>query len=165
MRVRIIGLGNPILGDDGIGWKVAEQLAREIEDKRPLFPHLLIDIQQFSLGGLSLMEQMIDTDAVILIDAIQTGTQPIGSVMKLDIQNLPNFSSGHTSSPHDTSLQNALQAGKLMGAKLPEILRIVAIEAERVYEFSEKLTPPVEQAIPLACQFVWEYLSEMEAKR
>lgn len=164
-RTRIIGLGNPILGDDGIGWRVAEQIEKEIEAKRNLFPHLFIDIQKFSLGGLSLMEQMIDTDAVILIDAIQTGRQPIGSVNKLELSNLPNYSAGHTTSPHDTSLQNALQAGKLLGAQLPEVIWIVAIEAEKVYEFSENLSPQVAQAIPAACQAVWEYLAELEEKR
>jgi len=183
LRTRIIGLGNPILGDDGVGWRVAEQIEKEIEAKQPLYPHLCIDIQKFSLGGLSLMEQMIDTDAVILVDAIQTGHQPIGSVYRLNLDELPNYSAGHgsvyrlnldelpnysaghTTSPHDTSLQNALQAGKLMGAHLPNIIRIVAIEAEKVYEFSEQLSPPVEQAIPKACQAVWEYLSELEEKR
>lgn len=165
IRTRIIGLGNPILGDDGIGWRVAERLEKEILDRKNRFPHLLIDIQKFSLGGLSLMEQMIDTDAVILIDAIQTGTQPIGSVSTLNLDDVPDLSAGHMASAHDTSLQNALQAGKLMGANLPNIVWIVAIEAEKVYEFSEQLTPSVEQAIPLACQAVWEYLTELEEKR
>ncbi len=165
IRTRIIGLGNPILGDDGVGWKVAEQLEKENESKGAHLPHLVIDIQKFSLGGLSLMEQMIDTDAVILIDAIQTGTQPIGSVCKFDLESLPNFSATHTTSVHDTSLQNALQAGRLLGANLPQIIRVVGIEAEKVYEFSEELSPAVEKAIPLACQAVWEYLLELEEKR
>ncbi|MCX8062084.1 MAG: hydrogenase maturation protease [Anaerolineales bacterium] len=165
LRTRIIGLGNPILGDDGIGWRVAEQIEKELEAKRRSFPHLRIDIQKFSLGGLSLMEQMIDTDAVILIDAIQTGHKPVGSVYKLDLDKLPNYSAGHTTSTHDTSLQNALQAGKLLGAQLPEIIWVVAIEAEKVYEFSENLSPAVEQAIPVACQAVWDYLTELEEKR
>lgn len=165
LRTRIIGLGNPILGDDGVGWKVAEQIEKEIEAKQALYPHLCIDIQKFSLGGLSLMEQMIDTDAVILIDAIQTADQPFGSVYRLNLDELPNFSAAHTTSAHDTSIQNALQAGKLMGAQLPDIIKIVAIEAEKVYEFSEQLSPAVEQAIPKACQAVWEYLSELEEKR
>lgn len=165
IRTRIIGLGNPILGDDGIGWRVAEELEKEILIKKNNYPHLDIDIQKFSLGGLSLMEQMIDTDAVILVDAIQTRNHPIGTVYKLDLDNLPNFSAGHTTSPHDTSLQNALEAGKLMGAHLPKKIWIVAIEAEKVYEFSEQLSPQVEEAIPLACRAVWEYLSELEEKR
>ncbi len=165
LRTRIIGLGNPILGDDGVGWRVAEQIEKEIEAKQHLYPHLWIDIQKFSLGGLSLMEQMMDTDAVILIDAIQTGNQPIGSVYRLNIEELPNYSAGHTTSPHDTSLQNALEAGKLMGAQLPNLIWIIAIEAEKVYEFSEQLSLPVEQAIPQACQAVWEYLSQLEEKR
>jgi Ni,Fe-hydrogenase maturation factor len=40
LRTRIIGLGNPILGDDGVGWKVAEQIEKELEAKQPLYPHL-----------------------------------------------------------------------------------------------------------------------------
>ncbi len=165
IRTRIIGLGNPILGDDGVGWKVAEKLEKELDSKRALLPHLSIDVQRSSLGGLSLMEQMIDTDAVILIDAIQTGMQPVGSVHRLDLDTLPNYSAAHTTSPHDTSLQNAIRAGKLLGADLPEVIRIVAIEANRVYEFSEQLSPQIEQAIPIACQAVWDYIFELEENK
>ena len=71
----IIGLGNPILGDDGFGWVVAEQVRRSIDEKASP-----VDIECFSLGGLSLMERLVGYDDAILIDAIHLGNSPIGTL-------------------------------------------------------------------------------------
>jgi Ni,Fe-hydrogenase maturation factor len=50
-KTLVIGLGNPILGDDGVGWVVA----REVEDRLPQMDHP-VEVDCLSLGGLSLME-------------------------------------------------------------------------------------------------------------
>lgn len=153
VRTLIVGLGNPILGDDGIGWRVAEAV-------RALAPPVEIDC--LALGGLSLMERLIDYDRAIIIDAIQTQEGEIGQVYTLGLDELPNFSAGHTTAAHDTSLATALNLGRSMGARLPSEVTIVAIEAKRVYDFSENLTPAVEKAIPAATQAVLALLQGTE---
>lgn len=141
----IIGLGNPILGDDGVGWRVAESV-------KATNPAAEVDF--FSLGGLSLMERMIGYQKVIIIDAIQTQDGQSGQVYTLPLESLPDLSTGHSTAAHDTSLQTALNLGRMMGAELPEQVIIVAIEADRVYDFSEELTGSVEKAIPVATRTV-----------
>jgi len=150
MRTLVIGLGNPILGDDGIGWRVAEEIAR-LTDRRPE-----VEVDCASLGGLSLMERLTGSDRVILIDSIFTGRKPIGTVSLFPLTDLPDLSSGHTTAVHDTSLRNALKVGRSMDIPLPEDenVFIIAIEAANVYDFSEKLSPSVEAAIPQAVEAV-----------
>lgn len=148
----VIGLGNPILGDDGIGWRVAES----IQEK---FPSLEVDF--LSLGGLSLMERLIGYEKVIIVDAIHTQQAPIGTVTRFRLEELLDLSAGHTTAAHDTSLQTAIGLGRAMGAQLPEEIYVVAVEAERTYDFSEMLTPAVEAAIPLATQTVTDILEEL----
>ena len=60
---------------------------------------------------------------------------------------------------HDTSLQTALGLGRAMGAVLPDDIHVVGVEAERVYDFSEQLTPAVASAIPAAVTAVFEKLA------
>jgi len=147
----VIGLGNPILGDDGIGWRVAEAVkALDLPDE--------VEVDCLALGGLSLMERLIDYPRAIIIDAIQTRDGKIGQVYTLALEALPDLSAGHTTAVHDTSLQTALALGRAMGAKLPDEVFIVAVEAQRVYDFSEELTPDVEAAIPNAAQAVMNLL-------
>ena len=129
----VIGLGNPILGDDGVGWHIASQLQvlpelQEINKE--------IEYKHLSLGGLHLMEQMLGFDDVIIIDSILTGNHPVGTVFSVDLDALPNLSMGHTTSTHDTSLQNALAVAETMGMEIPKSVWIIAIEAINLYEFS-----------------------------
>jgi hydrogenase maturation protease len=152
MKTLVIGLGNPILGDDGVGWRVAEAVAKATADQPD------IEVDCFSLGGLSLMERLTGCGHAILIDAIFTGAKPVGTVSLFTLNELPDVVAGHTTAPHDTSLRNALNVGRSMDISLPrdEDVFIVAVEAENVYDFSETLSQPVEAAVPQAVQTVLE---------
>jgi hydrogenase maturation protease len=166
MQTLIVGLGNPILGDDGVGWKIAEQVASSLPV--PALAHLpadpgfpeeqVVHVECLGLGGLSLMEHLVGYDRAILVDSILTGENPIGTVTCFPLEELPDLAAGHLSSTHDTTLQNALGVGQAMGAKLPELIFVVAIEAQRVYDFSEELTPAVAASIPIAVQMVMELI-------
>lgn len=142
-KLLILGLGNPILGDDGVGWKVAEQIKSELAENGGKE----VEVDCLSVGGLSLMERMIDYDRVILLDAIVTQDHPVGTVIAFPLKDLPNCAFGHLSSSHDTTLQNALEVGRTMGAHLPDDIWVVGIEALHVYDFSEMLSPSVEASI------------------
>ncbi len=154
MNTLVVGLGNPILGDDGIGWQIAEELQRSREIPSE------VTIECLAMGGISLMEALINYDRAILIDAIVTGHEPVGSVNQYKLEDLPNLTSGHMSSAHDTSLVDALSLGKSLGARLPEDITIVTVEAKKVYEFSEEMTPAVAGAVPIALKIVQDLLIE-----
>lgn len=157
--ILIVGLGNPILGDDGIGWRVAEAVKKALLEQAA--ENQNIDVACFALGGLSLMEHLIGYDQAIIIDAVQTTTGVPGQVYDLHLADLPDLSVGHMTAAHDTSLQNALTLGRTMGASLPHEIRIVGIEAERIYDFSEELSADVAAAVPVATQLVFQQLETM----
>ncbi len=151
MKTIIIGLGNPILGDDGVGWKVAEEVRRQLS------PEPSVDIEFLSIGGISLMEHLIGYHRAIVIDAIASEQAP-GSIIVFDPMELPDVSAFHTSSAHDTSLQNAIKLGKSMGADLPEQVTVVGIAINPVFDFGEELSLPVGGAISKVAQIVIELL-------
>ena len=153
MKTLVLGLGNPILGDDGVGWKVADLV------KEQLTPDLPVDVDFLSLGGIRLMEHLIGYQRAILIDAFAL-EEPIGSILVLKLSELPNYSAFHTTSAHDMSLQSAINLGRSMGVQLPEDITVVGITTKNIYDFSEELSPPVEQAVPKALQIVLDLLKQ-----
>jgi len=154
MKTLVIGLGNPILGDDGVGWKVVEELITRIGPDSP------VEIDSASLGGLSLMERMLGYEHVIVVDSMETGQSPVGSVGVFPLSALENPYAGHSASPHDASLMTALQTAKSMGAEIPSRVDIVAVEIKNTYDFSDRLSPRIERAVPLAIDEVLKLLKD-----
>jgi hydrogenase maturation protease len=154
VKTLILGLGNPILGDDGVGWQIATGYLQS--EKIPSD----VTIECMSIGGISLMEALIGYDRAIIIDSIDTHQEPVGTVNLFKLQDLPNRTAGHMSSAHDTSLQDALEMGRALNAHLPDEIMVVTVESQKVYEFSETLTPPVAAAIPKAMIFITQLLLE-----
>jgi hydrogenase maturation protease len=148
MKTLIIGLGNPILGDDGAGWVVAEQVQKRLGPDSP------VEVDCASLGGLSLMERMVGYQRVILIDVIETAQGEVGSVRVFRLEDLPNPSAGHTVSMHDTTLMTALRTAESMGIETPRSVQVVAIEARSGFDFSEQLSPEVDAAVAQAVEEV-----------
>jgi hydrogenase maturation protease len=141
--ILVIGLGNPLLGDDGVGWRVAEQVQRQFHDTGHN-----VEFDCLALGGLHLMERMVGYDRVILIDALSTGQHPPGTLHIGSINDLPDSGLGHFNSAHDITLQTALSVGRVLGLPLPEDVTILGIEAQCRFEFTEEITPTVLAAIP-----------------
>ncbi len=160
MKTLIVGLGNPVLGDDGVGWHIARQIEQQLTQGN--FPEDQVKVECFSLGGLSLMEQLIGYDHAIIMDAINLGANPVGHIYCFPLHDLPNHAAGHLSSSHDTSLQHALEVGRSMKAPLPDQIIIVGVESPFVYDFSEELSPQVAAAVPEAVEAVMQVLLDNE---
>jgi len=158
MKTLIIGLGNPILTDDGVGVKVA----RLLEEKINLTAHPGLEITEASAGGLRLMEAVLDFDRVILIDAYYLHperTKP-GKIHRLNLDDLRGVSpTQHSTSAHDTSLITALDAADQLGYKVPSDFTIYAVEVENILDFSETPTPAVAKSIPVVADMIIEDFS------
>ena len=146
----IVGLGNPILTDDGIGPLVVEAARPLLAGRDDVF--IKIDTH----GGLRLMERMTGYRRAIIVDAMVCGDVP-GTLFDIG----PNdFPTAHSGSTHDATLPGALYVGRKLGAVLPadEDIRLVAIEAEDIYTFGESCTEAVLAAVPRAVDLVLQLL-------
>jgi len=152
MKTIVVGLGNPILSDDGIGIRVAQAVRERIGKGE-------VEFLEASLGGLRLAEQLEGYDRVILIDAIQTRTGVPGAIYRLTLDDIPSY---NADGAHDASLKTALQLVRQQGGKTPDAdaVTVVAIEAVNRLDFGETLTPQVEAAIPAAVQVVLDELDK-----
>ena len=157
-KIIVIGLGNPILTDDGVGVKVAYEVEKILT---PLPENLTVT--EASVGGIRLMELLVGYDHVILIDALLTkpGGKP-GEIHHLSLQDLRDISpTQHSTSAHDTSLVTALEMGQQMGMDLPKSFSIYAITVENILDFNEEPTPAVAATIPIVTADVLEELKEI----
>lgn len=161
VKTLILGLGNPLLGDDGVGWRVAEQISNLISASRLASdPRKSIEVDFHAGGGMSLMERLVGYDRTILIDAMNLGKSDPGTVTSFPLEELVDPFAGHLASTHETSLRTALEAGRTMGVLLPSQIFVVAIESPYVYDVSETLSPPVSDALPRAVELVLKRLEE-----
>lgn len=153
MKTLVLGLGNPILTDDGVGVYVVRAVAARWSGEG-------VEFQEACVGGLRLLEVIAGYERLILVDAIQTPDGAPGQVYRLAVDD-PRASL-HAGSTHDLSFRGALAWGRRMGMALPtdDAITIIAVEAEDVLTFGEALTPAVAVAVPCAVEVV---LSELAA--
>jgi hydrogenase maturation protease len=151
MKTLVLGLGNSILSDDGVGIKVAHEVREKLNDPQ-------ITVAEASAAGLSLLDSIVGYDKVIIIDAIQTEKGRAGQIYRMGTE---DFSlTKHFSSPHQINLATALELGKMLDLAMPQKITVFAVEAKDITSFSEKCTPEVERAIPEAVKMVLKELNE-----
>jgi hydrogenase maturation protease len=145
MKTLILGLGNPILSDDGIGHYVARALEEKLN--RPD-----VSITQASVAGLDFLDLLTGYDRAIIIDAIQSKDGKVGKVYRL----LPEAfdDTKNQSTPHHLNFATVLELGKRLNIPLPDQIVIYAVEVEDVNSFSDKCTPMVERMIPVVTDMV-----------
>jgi hydrogenase maturation protease len=150
-KTLVLGLGNPLLSDDGVGLHVVTALRRRLAGR------LDIELDKEYCGGLRLMERLIGCDRAIVIDAICSGATP-GTIRVLSPD---EGATRHSSSAHDADLGTALAVGRRNGAALPasENIRLVAVEAGDVLTFGEACTPQVQACVEQAAETVVAILS------
>ena len=149
----ILGMGNPILSDDGVGLLVAERLAGE---QLPAGA----EVSQSEVGGLRLLELVRGFTRVIIIDALKSPAaeqREPGEIVRYEAK---DFKGGHRySSAHSIGLDTALELGHKLGYDMPEEVIVFAIEAKDVETFGEELSPPVAAAAERVLALVLEEVS------
>jgi len=150
MRTLILGLGNPILSDDGVGLRVAGELKDRLDQQE-------VTVMETSMAGLSLLDLLAGYDRAIIIDAIQTVEGKAGQIYRLDPEAFDV--TRHIASPHDVDFANALELGNRLGLALPRQIIIFAIQVADVSTFSEECTPEVRRAIPVCVEIIIQELN------
>jgi len=151
MKTLVLGLGNSILTDDGVGLRVAAEI-----DKRNAWPG--VTVVRSELGGLNLLELLVGYDKAIILDAIHTKDGKPGQIYKLNEASAE--ASHHANSAHGIDFKGVIELGRRLGLDLPDEFVIFAIEAADTTSFGERLTPAVERAVPLCVEEVIEELND-----
>ena len=136
MKILILGLGNDLYGDDGVGIQVVRKLQNQITG---------VDFDEASVSGLELVEMLRGYEHVIIVDAVKTEGGRPGDIYKLSPSDIPTL---HGASPHDVDFRTSIEFGEKFIGDMPKKIDIYGIEVDNVTEFGEDLTSDVEKSVP-----------------
>ena len=155
MKIAIVGVGNILLKDEGIGVKVVKELENEYT-----FPPD-ITLLDGGTAGHHLVNVVADFDVVIVIDAVQGG-EPPGTVYRFTLDQIPFELNTHLSL-HQVGVLEALNQVKLLGKNQKVIF--VGIEPEDISPWGMELTPVIEEKKPELKKLVLEELEKCSILR
>jgi hydrogenase maturation protease len=133
--VTVLGVGNPIMGDDGVG---IELLAR-VQD---VCPDPRIEFVDGGTAGLELLHVVQDSERILLLDAI-AGDTP-GKVVEVDGDQIPRLMAAKLS-PHQVGLVDIFSAARLLGYEPREVVAVGVVP--EFVDTKYGLTPVVEEAL------------------
>ena len=145
MKTLILGIGNTILTDDGVGIKVAQNIKEGNPD---------LEVIETSEGGIGLLDHVLGYDKVIIIDSIKTGQGKPGELYKLELEDLkPPMD---LSSSHGINIATAFKLGQRLGYRMPKYITIYAVEIKDNSTFGEECTEAVKERIPFIARQIIE---------
>jgi hydrogenase maturation protease len=136
-NILVLGLGNELLSDDGVGILAARALARELRGQS--------DVVETALHGLALLELFLGHRQAVVIDAVCTGAHPPGAVLEMNPADLETVESP---SPHYTGLPEMLTLARQLKLDFPSEVKIIAMEVVDPYTVGFDLSEPVRKALP-----------------
>lgn len=149
-RITVMGIGNPLMRDEGIGIRVIEVLGETVE-----FPPNVTIVDAGTMG-MSILGLFRECDYMLIVDAVDgTGEEP-GTVVRIPPDEFAPNQVMH--SLHDIRFVDVLAAAEMMGAR-PEA-ECVGVQIEDMSELSIGLTPALEAALPAAVEAVLDVLAE-----
>ncbi len=152
-KTLILGLGNVLMSDEGIGAEVVRRLAAEAEPDAPL---LFLDGGTLSF---TLAVPIGDCPHLIVVDAAAMGDTP-GSVRVFEGEAMDSQLSRHAKSVHEVSLSDLMDMARLTDS-LPARRALVGVEPA-IVDWGDRLTPAVEAAIPVAMDRIRGLLARWE---
>ena len=147
MKTLVLGLGNSIMGDDGVGLRIVQEVRRHLRDCTT------VDVDECYAAGPTLLDFIVGYDALVFVDSLVCDA-PRGTVLQPKREQLPDQPA--TIDAHGMGLLGVLNLGENMGLHVPRKLSIVAVAVEPNMEASEELSAEVEAAIPEAVERVLE---------
>ncbi|MBC8185806.1 HyaD/HybD family hydrogenase maturation endopeptidase [candidate division KSB1 bacterium] len=148
-KVLILGVGNELLSDEGIGIHTVKELS-----KKELPPE--VEVMDGGTDGFSLINVIVEADRLILIDCVRGGSKP-GTIYKFDIEDAPSCSDKFKTSVHQISILEVIHLSELVG-KTPETT-VFGVEPKSI-STSMELTSDVKAKIPRVIELVLEEVDE-----
>lgn len=152
MKTIILGVGNTLLSDEGVGIHVLDALTRNG------LPREGIDLIDGGTLSFTLAVAIEEADQLIVVDAAQLKSPP-GTLRLFRGQEMDDFLRGQKkSSVHEVGLTDLMAIAQLT-ERWPEKRALVAIQPEKV-DWGDAPTAPVQLAIPEACRQIEALLEE-----
>ena len=150
-KITVIGCGQILVGDDGLGVRVVEELQRMKLPEN-------VEVIDAGVGGLAILSLIENSDKTIIVDAVHTGKEESGFIYHFTDKELPPPNMFMLSA-HDLNLVDTIHIGremeKLGEQKMPSDIAIIGVEINPPkLEFTTEMSPEIESAIPEVVRMV-----------
>ncbi len=156
MKTLVLGLGNELYGDDGVGIHAIRWLKEKLrkEDEK-IFEN--VDLEECSLSGLALLDVIVGYERLILIDTVKKERPVSGKIHLLEEKDLRAVPGP---SPHYVSVPQAIEMGRSLGLPVPSRIQVIAVEAKNMSVLGETLSAEMKKCLPLIAEKVKAMLTE-----
>lgn len=151
-KILLLGLGNEIRGDDGIGIVVTRKIRENLQNSD------FIDIKDTEEMGLSLLDFISGYEELILIDSVQTKKVLPGTIHELDEKDLKSL---RGLPPHFVGISETIAIGKTLGIKIPSKIKIFAIEVKDPYTITTTITNDLSKKVPYIVTKISQYIQHI----
>jgi hydrogenase maturation protease len=145
--MRVLCLGNDLLADDALGSVVAERIRESAPPE--------VEVVSTSETGFHLLDYVLNTSCLIVIDTVVTGAAAPGTIYVLEENDFRTTPGG---SPHYIGLQETLALGRALNLVAPETVVVLAVEAADCSTLGGAMHPAVRAAIPALLDKVREII-------
>lgn len=142
MSVLVLGIGNTILSDDGVGIKVAREIKKRIGD---------IDLAEINTIGISVLDHIRGYNKVVIIDSVINEDISPGTIREFSIVEIEK---SHPFLSHGINLPLAIEFGRQCGEDIPRDIKIYGIGTKDTTTFNESCTKEVEESIPKIVEYI-----------
>ncbi|GFO55860.1 membrane protein [Geomonas sp. Red276] len=153
MSVLVLGIGNLVMADDGVGVRVVQLLAG-----RHRFPEWVTVLDGGTLG-LDLLPQLEGISKLLVVDAVECDGEP-GTLVRLTGEDIP-LALQTKVSPHQMGLKDLLTVASLMGHTADEMV-LLGVKPGSI-EMSMELTPAVQAQVEPLVELVLQELDRWGA--
>ena len=146
MKILVLGMGNDLYGDDGVGIHAVRILKAQWPARKRRGGLMSdVDFEECALSGIALLDVIGGYDALVIIDTI---TKPRPVTGRIRVLEASAFRDVPGPSPHYVSVPQTMDIGRQLGLKIPRQLKVVAVEAKDIYHLGEGLSPRMKAALP-----------------
>ena len=149
-RIMILGVGNVLLSDEGLGVQFLNELAEEDLPEN-------VELLEGGTAGLELVHLIQDTDFLIIVDALNAQTTP-GELFRFQPGDMQIFPDKFTVSFHQVGILNVLTTANILG-EVPQTI-IYGVQPGSL-DWGLELTPEVKAAFPRLKKYVLNDIHEI----
>lgn len=141
IRTAVLGMGNPVAGDDRAGLAVAQAVAKLLAAS----PAPGVEVLESTRGGLELLELLSGYDRAIIIDCV-AGSQPSpGRIHRLTLDQV--VGSVRLINPHEMGIGEVFRLARELRIPMPANVEIVGVEGADLGTLTERMSPEVEAVV------------------
>jgi len=137
MKIVVLGIGNTILRDDGVGIYISRMLKKSLR-------HPDVKIKETYLSGMTYIDMLEGFDFAFIIDSVKLEDNPVGALYKIEEE----MECSNPKSLHHFTILNAVSFGRKIGIKMPDKVIIYAVNVLDNTTFCESFSTEIQSTLP-----------------